>query len=116
MKKITLLTVLLSSFLLAISQNSFAMNLSQAMSQLGTAKSQGLVGEQPDGYLGVVKNQNNAQSIVKLINQARKQQYQKLAAENQLDLPQVEALAGKKALQKTAPGHYIQINGNWVKK
>lgn len=116
MKKMTLLTVLLSSFLLAISQNSFAMNLSQAMSQLGTVKSQGLVGEKPDGYLGVVKNQNDAQSIVTLINQARKQQYQKLAADNQLDLKQVEALAGKKALQKTAPGHFIQFNGQWVKK
>jgi len=104
------------SFLLAISTQVYAMDLSSAMSQLSTAKTQGLVGEQPNGYLGVVSNKNNAQSIVNLINQARKEQYQKLAKNNKLTLQEIEMLAGKKTIKKTASGLFIKANGKWVKK
>lgn len=108
--------VLMLSILLAFSANVWSMDLSAAMSQLGSAKSQGLVGEQPNGYLGVIKNQNNAQEVVKLINQARKEQYQKLAQNHNVPLNEIEVLAGKKAIQKTPSGLYIQIDGKWIKK
>ena len=100
----------------AMSVNAYAMTLQQAMSQLGTYKSQGLVGEQPNGYLGTVKNQNEASQLVQLINNARKAQYQKMASINNIAIQDVEALAGKKALEKTKSGLYIQLNGRWVKK
>ncbi|MBF6058076.1 MULTISPECIES: YdbL family protein [Thiomicrorhabdus] len=116
MKKFKLLSVLIASLLLAMSQNAFAMSLSEAMSKLGQTKQEGLVGEQPDGYLGVVKNKNDAKNIVSLINKARKEQYQKMAKEHKLKLSDVEALAGKKAIQKTSSGHYIKVDGKWVKK
>ena len=108
--------ILLLSFLLALSSNVWSMNLSTAMNQLGSAKSQGLVGEQTNGYLGVVKNQNNAQDIVQLINNARKEQYQKLAQSHKVPLSEIELLAGKKAIEKTPSGLFIQINGQWIKK
>ncbi|WP_029407799.1 YdbL family protein [Thiomicrorhabdus sp. Milos-T2] len=108
--------ILLVTLLLSFSSPTWAMNLSTAMSQLSSVKQQGLVGEQPDGYLGVIKNQNNAQNVTQLINQARKQQYNKLAKTHNISLSEIEALAGKKAIEKTPSGLYIKINGKWMKK
>ncbi len=102
--------------MLAMSVNVYAMTLQQAMGQLGTYKSQGIVGEQPNGYLGTVQNKNDAEQLVQLINEARKSQYQNMANTNNIAIQEIEALAGKKALEKTQPGHYIQLNGRWVKK
>ena len=42
--------------------------------------------------------------------------YQQLAQKNNLSLAQVETLAGKKAVEKTASGHFIKIKGKWIKK
>lgn len=116
MRQLLAAKILLLSILLAFSASAWSMNLSTAMNQLGTAKSQGLVGEKPNGYLGVIKNQNNAQNIADLINQARKEQYIKLSGTHKVPLQEIEAMAGKKAIEKTPSGLYIQINGNWVKK
>jgi hypothetical protein len=102
--------------MLAFAANAYAMSLQQAMGQLGDYKSQGLVGEHPNGYLGVVTNQNEAAQLVQLINDARKAQYQKMANANDIAIQDIETLAGKKALEKTQAGHYIEINGRWVKK
>jgi uncharacterized protein YdbL (DUF1318 family) len=101
---------------LSLSLPALAMNLSEAMTALGPAKSSGQLGEQPDGYLGVVSSDGQAEEIAKLINQARQAEYQRLARENGLQLGDVEALAGQKALEKTPPGQYIQINGKWLRK
>lgn len=116
MKLLSIIKIGLCSLLLVVSVPLMAMNLQQAMSNLGTAKEQGLVGEQPDGYLGVVSASGDANEIVKLINDARRSQYQRLAKDNNLALPDVEAMAGQKAIEKTQAGHYIQINGKWAKK
>ncbi len=107
---------LLFILMFALSVSAYAMTLQQAMGQLGTYKSQGLVGEQPNGYLGVVQNQNDAAQLVQLINTARKSQYQSMANTNKIDLAEIETLAGKKAIEKTQAGHYIQLNGRWLKK
>ena len=56
---------------LGISLSAMAMDLGQAMSALGGAKAQGLVGEQADGYLGVVSNSGQAADIAAQINAAR---------------------------------------------
>ena len=94
----------------------FALDLNGAMSSLGDAKSAGLVGEQPNGYLGVVKAQGNAAEIARLINEARRAEYQRLAKDNNIQLSDVETMAGKKALEKTPTGQYIQLNGKWLTK
>ncbi|RVT44224.1 DUF1318 domain-containing protein [Rheinheimera sediminis] len=107
---------LLLSGVFAISLPLLAMDLQQAMSALGPAKTQGLVGEQPNGYLGVVSASAQAKQIAELINQARKAEYQKLAAKNGIQLSDVEAIAGKKAIEKTEAGQFIQLNGQWQKK
>ncbi|RVU34520.1 DUF1318 domain-containing protein [Rheinheimera riviphila] len=106
----------LTAMLLLLSQPLQAMDLQQAMTALPTAKAQGLVGEQPDGYLGVVKASTDTASVVQLINNARRAEYQKLATANGLQLADVEVMAGQKALEKTQSGHFILRDGQWVKK
>lgn len=116
MKKLTAIKLSLCSLLLALSLPLMAMNLQQAMTSLGDAKDQGLVGEQVDGYLGVVKPSGNTEELVKLINNARRAQYEKLAKDNGLAVPDVEAMAGQKAIEKTQSGNFIQVNDKWAKK
>ena len=86
---------------------------------LGQAKSQGLVGEQADGYLGVVvaTAPPDVKALVADINQRRKSEYQSIAQRNNTSLDAVEALAGKKAIDLTPPGQYVRLpSGQWVKK
>ncbi|WP_174875887.1 YdbL family protein [Vogesella oryzae] len=84
---------------------------------IGGAKAQGLVGEQPDGYLGVVKATPEAVALAADINAKRREAYDAIAKKNGTTLDQVAALAGQKAIEKTASGSYVKApNGQWVKK
>ena len=116
MKLFTTAKLSFCGLLLALSIPLMAMDLQQAMSVLSAAKNQGLVGEQPDGYLGVVAKSGNADDIVKLINDARRAEYQRVAKDNSIALPDVEAIAGQKAMEKTPSGQYVQVNKKWMKK
>lgn len=106
----TLLLTLGLAGVLAFSSSAWALDLQ-------SAKNQGLVGETPSGYLALVKNTPDAQALVAKVNQARKKLYQSIAKRNGTSLQVVEILAGKKAMAKAAPGHYIKSpSGSWVKK
>ncbi len=86
---------------------------------LQDAKAQGLVGEQANGYLGVVKSGVSAEvkALVNDINAKRKNEYKDIARRNKTDLNVVEALAGKKAIDMTPPGQYVKPpSGQWIKK
>ena len=83
---------------------------------LDDAKNQGFVGEDSSGYLGLVVQSAEAKAVVDEINAKRKAQYLKLAKKNNLSLAQVEALAAAKTIEKTRVGHFIEVNGEWVKK
>lgn len=106
----------IACILLVCSLPLMAMTLQQAMSSLSEVKAQGLVGEKPDGYLGVVSNSGSAAEIVSLINDARLAQYQRLAKDNNISVADVQAMAGQKAIEKTPSGQYVQINQKWAKK
>lgn len=82
------------------------------------AKSQGLVGEQLNGYLGVVASSvsSDVKALVADVNKKRKKKYQSIANQNGTSLDTVELLAGKKAIEKTATGNYIQSATGWKKK
>lgn len=84
---------------------------------LDAAKTQGLVGEQPNGYLGVVKATPAAVELASDINEKRRQAYQRIAQQNGITLDQVATLAGQKAIEKSAGGQYVKTpTGQWVKK
>ncbi|GAB3394180.1 YdbL family probable chaperone protein [Azotobacter armeniacus] len=101
---------------LGLALPALAMNLNEAMGALSGAKARGHLGEMPNGYLGVVSASGQAEDIAHLINQARRAEYQRLAKENGIQLGDVEAMAGQKALDKTPSGQYIRLNGKWIRK
>ena len=90
-----------------------------ASSSLSQPKADGLIGEQSNGYLGLVA-QNAPSDIRKLVaevNAKRKAGYQKIAAKQGASLSDVEKVGGNTAIDKTLRGNYIRdANGTWRKK
>lgn len=104
-------TTILSIALLLSAGTIFAATLDEA-------KSEGLIGERADGYLGIVDTAGGAEiaALVTDINNKRKAQYQRIAKKNGIGVEQVQALAGKKALEKTRAGGWVLVNGEWRQK
>ncbi len=104
------IVAIITTGLLLIAQPAYSIDLA-------TAKNQGLVGETPSGYLDTVKSPSpEVKALVESINAKRKQKYQEIAKRNNTSLQAVEQLAGKKAIEKSAPGSYIKLGGSWQKK
>lgn len=101
---------------LCLSLPVMALSLDEAKSKLDTAKSQGLVGETPTGYLDVVSAQGEAREIVQTINAARRAEYTRIAEKHGIAVTKVESVAGQKAIEKTPAGQYIKVDGQWQKK
>jgi len=85
---------------------------------LHASKQAGLIGEKTNGYLGLVKSAPaDVSKLVADINKKRNSLYRSIATKNGASLLQIELLAGKKAIQKTPSGYYIQLpSGAWAKK
>ncbi|GAA3963377.1 YdbL family protein [Allohahella marinimesophila] len=83
---------------------------------LESAKAQGLVGEQPNGYLAAVVTSPEAEALVQEINAKREDAYVRVAEKNKIEVSKVGALAGKKLIEKSEPGHFVRLpNGQWQK-
>ncbi|WP_299491628.1 YdbL family protein [uncultured Shewanella sp.] len=101
---LTLFTVLLFCL------NAYAISLQEA-------KMQGKVGEQQNGYLGIVKASPEVNTLTKRVNDARRNSYQKIAKQNGIPLSEVANLAAKKAIAATKTGQFYQNkNGQWIRK
>ena len=101
---------IVAACLLLITQPAYAIDLQ-------TAKSQGLVGETPDGYLAAVKSPSaETMELITSVNLKRKEKYQEIATRNKTSLQTIEQLAGNKAIEKSGPGSYIKQDGSWQKK
>jgi len=85
---------------------------------LDQAKRDGLVGERADGYLGLVvaSAPRDVQALVADVNDRRQAEYARIAAQNGIQRSQVEALAGRKAIERTAPGGWVFTDGGWRRK
>jgi len=96
-----------------------AVSVAVAASPLKQPKADGLIGEQANGYIGLVK-QNVPSDIKKLVNDVnakRKAGYQKIAAKQGTSLAEVERVGGNTAIDKTLRGNYIRdASGAWRKK
>jgi uncharacterized protein YdbL (DUF1318 family) len=114
MKRVLQVFALVLAF--GASTSVFAMELTEAKQKLDTVKQQGLVGETPTGYLDVVSGDGQAGDVVEAINNARRDEYKRIAEKHDIPVTQVETVAGKKAIEKTPGGQYVQLNGKWVKK
>jgi len=89
----------------------FAVNLAQA-------KAAGQVGEQMDGYLGLVGSGASAdvKALVNSINAQRRAEYQRIAAKNGVPVAEVAKMTAQKVMGQAAPGHYIQTPSGWQKR
>ena len=104
-------TLLIVCLLLMIPM-SFALTLQEA-------KNEGLVGEQRNGYVGLVVESAPADvvAMVRDVNNQRRELYQQIARQNSISVEQVAALAFEKAVEATPTGQYLQnASGAWVKK
>ncbi|ABE55394.1 Uncharacterised conserved protein UCP025560 [Shewanella denitrificans OS217] len=90
----------------------------QAMAlTLQEAKSQGFVGEQLNGYLGLVQTTDEAKALMDDVNAKRKAHYEHIARKNNIATDAVAKLAAQKAIEAASPGHWLQsTNGTWFKK
>lgn len=79
------------------------------------ARAAGQVGEQPDGYLGIVGAATPAlQALVNNINIQRKKQYTAQAAEGST-VQQMAFVTGCNLILRTAPGEKYQApDGRWL--
>ena len=114
MKRLIQMFALVLAF--GISASVLAMGLDEAKQKLDSVKQQGLVGETPTGYLEVVRSEGQAREVVEAINSARRDEYKRIAEKHNIPVTQVETVAGKKAIEKTPAGQYVQMGGKWVKK
>lgn len=85
---------------------------------LDQARSQGLVGDQADGYLGVVSAAPpNVVAEVQRINLERREEYARIAQEQGASVEAVGAIFGQQLFQRTRSGEYFRdATGQWVRK
>jgi uncharacterized protein len=82
------------------------------------AKAKGLVGEQADGYLGVVSGADPAISAaVANINAGRGEVYAQTAARTGVTRDAAGQAAGAQLIARTPAGEYVKpLGGSWTKK
>ncbi len=109
---------IVTKFILTGAALVFSASIAFAAMTLESAKHDGLVGEQPDGLVGVVSGGSaEVKSVVETTNALRLQKYQAIAAKNGTPVDQVQAVAGKKLIGSTPAGEYIKTaSGSWQKK
>jgi uncharacterized protein len=85
---------------------------------LDTAKRQGLVGEDWSGYVGAVAQPSPEVAVlVREVNERRRSEYERIAQQNNLNLRDVEEIAGRRLIDRTPPGGYVRLpDRGWVQK
>jgi uncharacterized protein len=89
MKKLFLLSALIFTF----ASTAMALDLQQA-------RSQGLVIEQPDGYIAAAKPSAEVDSLVEDVNSKRKQEYERISKEKGQPVDVVAKLAAEQIQKK----------------
>jgi uncharacterized protein len=87
--------------------------------EIDAAKQAGIVGEQSDGYLGLVRSDAAAevQALVSEVNTKRRAAYEEIATRNGTPVDAVARLAGAKLVERAAPGQYVRDDtGRWKQK
>lgn len=83
------------------------------------AKDQCVIGEQADGYLGVVAGQSVSEALrreIADVNQQRKSVYADLARRNGVTVDVAAALTAEKLMNQATPGQCIRDqSGEWRK-
>lgn len=85
---------------------------------VASAKAEGMVGEKPNGMLGIVINNpsDDIKMLVKTTNIARLERYKQIANKNGIEITKVQAMAGAKLIKEAPKGQWIFIEGKWTQK
>ncbi len=84
---------------------------------LDTARANGLAGEMDNGLLAVPPGASaSAQELINSINNARRAEYARIAAQNNLPLEAVGTMMSQKIFTKLPAGTWVQVQGAWKKK
>jgi uncharacterized protein YdbL (DUF1318 family) len=84
---------------------------------LDEARDQGLLGEQADGYVGIVASPTpEVEKLAAEVNAKRRAHYAEIAERNGTAVDAVAALAGKKLVEGAPSGQFVKTDGGWVKK
>ncbi len=87
--------------------------------ELDAAKRAGLVGERPDGFVGLVRGDAPAdvRSLVNTINAERRAGYEDVARRTGAPVREVGILAGRRLIAAAPPGTYVMTeSGQWIRK
>ncbi len=109
----------MSKLLMACCALFMSASIAFAALSLPAAKADGLVGEKPDGLLGIVTTapSTEVQALVNSTNSQRMAKYNGIASKNNTPIDQIQALAGQKLIAATAPGEFfMNASGGWQKK
>jgi uncharacterized protein len=91
-----------------------------AADPLDDARSAGLVGERPDGYVALVDPSapGDVQALVKSINAQRRAYYQQIADEEGVPVEQIGAITAEKLINESLqPGwYYMDPSGQWQQR
>ena len=88
-------------------------------SSLDDAKAAGLIGERPDGYVGLVvkTSPGGARKLVDDINTKRKAKYTEIAKGNSSSVAAVASQMGAKLINRAAKGTFVMDgSGKWMRK
>ena len=104
--------------LLAVAMLAFGLVSAAHAGPLDAEKAQGLVGEQANGYLGVVGSVSaDVKRQVDEINLKRRERYREIAKKNGTSLAAVEAIVGEKLIGRAKAGEFVMgADGKWRKK
>jgi hypothetical protein len=108
----------LSGILASVFLGLLLTTLPVAGADLAQAKSAGLIGEQMDGFLGVVDPNAPAdvKAMVQSINAQRLAEYQRIAAKNGVSTTDVAKLTAQKVIGQAVSGQYVQTPSGWQKR
>lgn len=90
-------SLLVAVFALTFSQATMALDLQQA-------RIQGIIAEQPDGYVKVTKDSPEATQLANEVNASRKVEYQRISKENGQPLDVVAKIAAGEIARKLNAG------------
>lgn len=97
-----------------------AVSASAASPLVENAKSNCIIGEQADGYLGVVSGANASEELrreIRDINQQRKAAYADLARRNGVTIEVTAALTAERLMNQAGPGQCVRNqSGEWIKR
>lgn len=119
MKKIMNIRAWVTALVFALTSFAVAPLASAGDAQIDSAKDRGVVGEQLDGYLGIVRLDGVDPSLkrkVDEINAKRRALYQQRATGSGVTPAQYATATGEKLIKRASPNHMVvDKSGSWVR-